>query len=255
MWFKAIVNKKNLLIWGIIGLLLFGACGQPFDLQVSERLQSAPIANIAEEAIAEVAVCETPQTRFLKDYPDIAIALGDSISIEDYDSEVVQLHLTDLNKFPPDILREIKNFGYRIRVGDKTVTDFSGFEHLKGLTPRGWEGTGLTWDDAAGCNSRSKITVILGNGIHSSSSLALHEIAHAIDHVMGITKLPEMEYFHKKAYNGLDEYFKQDGPGGEIGMKEMFAESVANIFQDQDYWSKEYEQFVKDILGVKEGGY
>ena len=249
------MNKKNLLVWGIIVVLLFGVFGQHLEVQVSEQLQPTPITNIAEEIITEAPVYKTTHTRLLQDYPDIAIALGDSISIEDYYSEIVQLHLTDLNKFPPDILKKIKDFGYRIRVGDKTVTDFSEAKHLKGLTPRGWESIGITWDDVAGCNNRSKRLVILGSGIHGSSSLALHETAHAIDHAMGITQSPEMEYFHKKAYNELGEYYKQDGPGGATGMEEMFAESVANILQDQDYWSKEYEQFVKDILGVKESGY
>jgi len=246
------VNKKNLLVWGIIVVLLFGVFGQHLEVQVSEQLQPTPITNIAEEIITEAPVYKTTHTHLLQDYPDIAIALGDSISIEDYYSEIVQLHLTDLNKFPPDILKKIKDFGYRIRVGDKTVTDFSEAKHLKGLTPRGWESIGITWDDVAGCNNRSKRLIILGSGIHGCSSLALHETAHAIDHMLKITEIPEMEYFYKKEYNELVEYYKQDG---KAGMQEMFAESVAEILQKQGSWSKEYEQFVEDILDVKESGY
>ncbi len=58
---------------------------------------------------------------------------------------------------------------------------------FKGVVPKGWEGTGKTWDDVPGLGGS---TVALRIGFsnkgkgHDAINLELHETAHAIDHIV-----------------------------------------------------------------------
>jgi hypothetical protein len=56
---------------------------------------------------------------------------------------------------------------------------------LKGITPRGWEGTGQTWDNVVGSGGGVDTPAIIVanrfNENHGSVNAILHEVAHKIE--------------------------------------------------------------------------
>lgn len=92
-----------------------------------------------------------------------------------------------LSSIPPAILQELKNHDVKIKLVNGKITDEPEFADYKGVTPRGWEGTGLTWDDVPGVSFDVVIARIgysnKGKG-HNGQNLELHETFHAIDRIV-----------------------------------------------------------------------
>jgi Pro-Pro endopeptidase len=72
-----------------------------------------------------------------------------------------------------------------VRLINRPLTEEPEYKHLKGVVPRGWEGTGNTWDDIPGVGGGSPTIVRIGYSDygkgHGTLNLELHEIAHTID--------------------------------------------------------------------------
>lgn len=92
-----------------------------------------------------------------------------------------------LSSIPPVLLQELRDHGVKIKLVNGKITDEPEFAEYKGITPRGWEGTGLTWDDVPGVSSNVVIARIgysnKGKG-HNGQNLELHETFHAIDRIV-----------------------------------------------------------------------
>lgn len=114
-------------------------------------------------------------------------------------NDVVVLPQTDYNKteagkmidhlslIPASMLKGLKDNGVKIKLVNGKITDEPEFSQYKGVTPRGWEGTGLTWDDVPGVSSNIVIVRIgysdKGKG-HNGQNLEIHEAFHAIDRLV-----------------------------------------------------------------------
>ena len=72
----------------------------------------------------------------------------------------------------------------RIKLINFPITYLPEYSYLRGQIPRGWEGTGNTWESVPGIGGNPVVARIgysnYGN-MHTSINLELHETAHAID--------------------------------------------------------------------------
>ncbi|MFT4141734.1 MAG: hypothetical protein QM671_22590 [Bacillus sp. (in: firmicutes)] len=72
----------------------------------------------------------------------------------------------------------------RIKLINFLITYLPEYSYLRGQIPRGWKGTGYTWDSVPGIGGNPVVARIgysnYGN-MHTSINLELHETAHAID--------------------------------------------------------------------------
>ena len=92
-------------------------------------------------------------------------------------------------KIPAAALAAAQQTGSRLDVvGGRGITDHPSNAHFKGVTPRGWEGSGKTWDDVPGgsATKAGDATIISARAMlnptaHGSANLVLHEHAHTID--------------------------------------------------------------------------
>jgi hypothetical protein len=120
-----------------------------------------------------------------------------------YNKQDANSMISRIKQFQPDILTRLVQNGVKIRLITGKLTDEPEYKELKGVTPRGWEGTGKTWDDIPGVGGNPVILRIgysdSGHG-HGSLNLELHETSHAIDtHVFNnISQSEEFTQLFKK---------------------------------------------------------
>ena len=164
-------------------------------------------------------------------------------------------HLNELNSMPDFFLSAWSQGDGAIYLTSGSITEFEQFSHLKGVTPRGWESTGCTWDDIPG--SGGKCGTFLGNSAlpNGPNSLAIHEATHNVDlahnYSSRSTKLNEL--FEKlklnqssndshRAYRfieiteflaiGIDEYYCNDDTNEELKtLYPEFYDFIANDFE------------------------
>ena len=67
-----------------------------------------------------------------------------------YDEEKAQEMIDRIMGIDIRILAKWLSYGGEMRLINNNITDEPEFEYLKGEVPRGWEGTGYTWDDVPG---------------------------------------------------------------------------------------------------------
>lgn len=89
-------------------------------------------------------------------------------------------------KMPSQALEAIKAAGGGVElVADSGITAHPDGAADRGKTPRGWEGSGRTWDNVPGAfDTETGKTIIVANRVgegHGSANLVLHEHAHAYD--------------------------------------------------------------------------
>ncbi|MFS0727826.1 anthrax toxin lethal factor-related metalloendopeptidase [Paenibacillus sp. 1P07SE] len=123
-----------------------------------------------------------------------------------YDAALADQMTERVLRIPPAMLELLVERGVQIRLISGLLTDEPEMQGLRGHTPRGWERSGLTWDDIPGVGGKPVIVRIgfshSGMG-HSSANLELHETFHAIDtHVLGgiSSSRPFMALFRAEAH-------------------------------------------------------
>ena len=160
--------------------------------------------------------------------------LGDNLNIKDIDSEVVQSHLKELNKFSPDILKGLKEKNISFYIANKSVPYLDDNKYLLKEHPRGWP-AGYTWKNVDGCYQPGKNQVCIGAGRSGSSNLVGHETGHAIyREILSQDQRREMMEINKEYRFSLNKYFQQsgtDGMGIHRGTNEMFSEAVASVMK------------------------
>ena len=107
--------------------------------------------------------------------------------VEDYDVEEANIMKERILSVSPLILVSLYRSGVRMKFTNGPITDEPELEYLKGVTPRGWEYTGLTWDDVPGAGGYDTPIARIGyseplfENNHGSINLELHEFAHSVD--------------------------------------------------------------------------
>lgn len=106
---------------------------------------------------------------------------------EDYNKSDAGKMISRLSEIPASLLEGLKDSGVKIKLVNGKITDEPEFAQYRGVTPRGWEKTGLTWDDVPGVSMNLVIVRIgysnKGKG-HNGQNLELHETFHAIDRIV-----------------------------------------------------------------------
>ena len=122
-----------------------------------------------------------------------------------YNEKEAQAMMKRLEKIPASILTTLYDKGVKIKLVNGTITNEPELSYLKGVTPRGWEGTGLTWDDIPGVSEKIVVVRIgyskKGKG-HNSFNLEIHETLHAVDRFVfnGVSDTEEFKnIFNKEA--------------------------------------------------------
>jgi hypothetical protein len=153
---------------------------------------------------------------------------------------------------PAFVMNRFEKKKVRIIACRESVTDFE--RDLRGVTPRGWDATGKTWDDVPGAyfpgRKRVVVATIDGGGVgrtvptretfkHGSENLIVHESLHGFDWIDDHKVLKDPRFVSARTGDmaALGTYEKQDGTPG---LEETFAESgarfVANPSGLRQHW-------------------
>ena len=100
------------------------------------------------------------------------------------DTDSVNDILLRLAAIDIELLRGLRTAHVDIILTNRHITDIKEYIDLRGVTPRGWEDTGLTWEDIPGLGG-NPVVIKIGESdpgdSHNSINLELHEVAHAIN--------------------------------------------------------------------------
>lgn len=162
----------------------------------------------------------------------------------DYNKAQASKIINNLAKIPDSILSKLVLCGQKIKLVQGKLTDEPEYAYLKGVTPRGWEGTGKTWDDLSGLGGYPNVVVTIGccEKTEGTINLELHETGHAVDCVFNsiskstsFLKIWRLEvsnlYYDTWIFNYMNKY-----------PEEYFAESFAMYFYNKDENEKLKEQ-------------
>lgn len=148
----------------------------------------------------------------------------------DYDYEEAGRMIDRLLQVEPAILESLVYQGVKIRLINGSLTDEPEYAYLKGVIPRGWENTGLTWDDVPGAGGNPTIVKIghseKGKG-HGAYNLELHESFHAID-LYVFDEISQSPSFYAVFVKEADNLFAGN-QYQEVYPEEYFAE-VASMY-------------------------
>lgn len=104
-----------------------------------------------------------------------------------YNEQEATKMIERLDLIPEHILEKLYEKKVQIKLTNDIITKEPELSYLRGVTPRGWESSGLTWDDVPGVSADVVIVRIgyskKGKG-HSSFNLELHETMHAVDRLV-----------------------------------------------------------------------
>jgi len=160
----------------------------------------------------------------------IIVLPKDSSNSSEADNMVARL--SNINYF---ILTAFANKNGKIKLVDGPITDEPEYQHLKGVTPRGWENTGKTWDDIPGVGG-NPVIVRIGyseyNKGHGSINLKLHETAHAIDGLV-FDNISDTKAFLTIWKQEVNQSYKGNPYFTEYP-EEYFAESFAKYYLNVD---------------------
>jgi hypothetical protein len=157
-----------------------------------------------------------------------------NLNVLDENTSTVRHIMQELSRIPPYIHEAVMADGFKgFFVGDRPMTALDDMQDYKGMVPRGWEGSGKTWDDVAGSGPAGRdykdvATAGRGEGYSESNSVALHEYGHVVGLHLNLDDHPETIALHRELYGSLNPYLQQDGPGGKAGRQEFVAELFAN---------------------------
>lgn len=148
-------------------------------------------------------------------------------SSSDYDDEEAQAMIERIKRFPETYLRYLKNKGVTIRLINNPLTDEPEMRHLKGVVPRGWENTGLSWDDIPGSGG-NPVFARIGYSYrgHGSKNLEMHEVAH------------QLEYL----------FFDEGLAKNDAVFVVLWQEEVNQLFPENAYFINHIEEFFAEAL-------
>jgi len=131
----------------------------------------------------------------------------------DYNRSEADAMKQRLEKIPTSVLNALYSKGVKIKLTQGAITNEPELAYLKGVVPRGWEGTGLTWDDVPGVSERVVAVRIgyseKGKG-HNSLNLEIHETLHAVDRLV-FNEISGTEEFNTIFNKEASVKYKGDG--------------------------------------------
>jgi hypothetical protein len=144
---------------------------------------------------------------------------------------------------PDFVLGRFESQLIRIIACRSSVTDFE--VGLRGVIPRGWEGTGKSWDDVPGTyfNDRKRVVIATietggqrtvptrASRLHGSANLVVHESLHGYDYSGNHKVLSDTRFLTARTadYAKLGSYEQQ---AGQAGLEETFAETGARYVSE-----------------------
>ncbi len=162
----------------------------------------------------------------------------------EYNKNEASRMLNNLSRIPDSILSKFLVSGQKIKLIQGKLTDEPEYSYLRGVTPRGWEGTGKTWDDLSGLGGYPNVVVKIGccEKTEGTINLELHETGHAVDcafynisksaSFLEIWRLEVSNLFYDTCiFDYVNKY-----------AEEYFAESFAMYFYNNDGKEKLEEQ-------------
>ncbi|MFD0616034.1 hypothetical protein ACFQZR_01075 [Paenibacillus sp. GCM10027629] len=159
----------------------------------------------------------------------------------DYNVKEAKAMMERLEKIPAPILKTLADKGVKVKLTNDIITNEPELNYLKGVTPRGWEGTGLTWDDVPGVSEKVVVVRIgyskKGHG-HNSYNLEIHETLHAVDRFVFNNASDSQDFkdiFTKEAASNYHDGYVSAYPA------EYFAES-ASLYLYNDTTRKELKK-------------
>lgn len=162
----------------------------------------------------------------------------------DYNKTTADKMISRLAVIPAPLLQGLKDNSVKIKLVNGKITDEPEFTQYKGVIPRGWENTGLTWDDVPGVSSNVVIARIgysnKGKG-HNGQNLELHETFHAIDRLV-LNNVSSSAAFLNVWKKEADIKYKNDGYVS-VYSTEYFAETATLYF-----FSEETRSELKDDM-------
>jgi len=152
-------------------LLLFAGCTQEVAPEERGATTSPSTANRVD--------CDIRRDAVVADHM-AGIVIEEPTAVSITQKEKIR-HLNELNATSDVFLGALRARQLPIKLTGGGVTTFPELAHLRGQVPRGWEGTGYTWDDVPGTGYTAG--VFLGDSAmpNNAWSLAIHEATHAID--------------------------------------------------------------------------
>lgn len=193
-------------------------------------------------------------------YPKMVAALQ-RLEVTEYEHPRVKEQLDHLSRIDPRVLHRVAHEQHGVDwqgvfIGARPLPELDDLDRLSGVHPRGWP-EGSTWDIVGGAGGADQATVSV-TGISGSLSTSLHEFGHAIGFRLAVAGRPVHDNLtfvehHRRLHPKLREYEQQDGPGGEAGRQEMFAESVAVLHTGTEdefnaKYDAEYRRWLTKVL-------
>lgn len=169
-------------------------------------------------------------------------------------SATAQAHLRDLEKVPGPLLRKVRGHGVMLVLTEKSAGHA---EPGLGSAPARGHG-GATWETVPGAYLHGPRKAILGNsGGHGTSSLALHEFAHAADDALGgASKSDEFKGVYgavRDAYGPrLKPYYRQDDE--DASRQEAFGELLGTWMLHRDSPPAQRKAAMLAAMGTQGGG-
>lgn len=163
-------------------------------------------------------------------HPDLVRALGEVLRVEDFGSEVIQEHVSDLQSLhvaAPRLLPELRARGLReIHIAHRDAVDLDGNPAYADKPVAGL-GQSLREAEPLGIYNPVLRTVSVGMGTAYDASVATHELGHAVGHLLGFDDRLETIEAHQRLFDRLDEHSRIGGAGSFEGRREFFAESLS----------------------------
>lgn len=158
-----------------------------------------------------------------------------------YNVKEAKAMIERLEKIPAPVLKALNDKGIKIKLTNDIITNDPELSYLKGVTPRGWEGTGMTWDDVPGVSEKNVVVRIgyskKGKG-HNSYNLEIHETMHAVDRFV-FNNVSDSEEFTTIFNKEASVNYKNDGYIS-VYPAEYFAEA-ASLYVYNDKTRKELQ--------------
>lgn len=172
---------------------------------------------------------------------------------DDYNITETQQMIDRIGHIPEKMIAQITGSGGTFILMDFPLTDLSEFASYKGTIPRGWEETGLTWDDVPGAGGLTSAARIgysnPGNG-HSTINLELHEFSHALDSFLKDGVLSESNEFKTIHQEEKENLFPGEAYFDHV--EEYFAESMALFYLGGEYQAKLGEKAPKTYRFIQQ---
>ncbi|WP_308302649.1 anthrax toxin lethal factor-related metalloendopeptidase [Bacillus sp. UMB0728] len=152
-----------------------------------------------------------------------------------YDKGEADEILQRLETLPVPLLQQVYLNKISILLTNGPITDTSEFAYLRGITPRGWEGTNKTWDDIPGIGGTKTVAIRIGyshrGAGHGSINLELHELAHSLDSIVK-NQISSGKVFTSIWENEKENLFPKENYYTGYA-EEFFAESFAMYYLDE----------------------